>query len=129
MGDWEKTMLVQNMVQDIVTPNALMMLNSLMGRPTLLIGNPTLKMRMATWGPESMEHAAPRWIFGKPTRWLPPTHPILVILKDYTNVMALNAAIMTRASVTKVYVTKTDVICNLTEWKMKTSTVQVHSLQ
>merc|ERR1712241_589716 len=56
-------MLGQNMVQDIVTPNVLMMSNSLMGRPTLLIGNPTLKMRTATWEPESMEHAAPRWIW------------------------------------------------------------------
>merc|ERR1711992_159856 len=128
MGDWEKTMLVQNMVQDIVTPNVLMISNSLMGRPTLLIGNPTPKMRTATWGPESMEHAAPRWIFGKPTRWPPPTHPILVILKDCTNVMALNVATTTRASVMMASATKMDVICNPTEWKMKISTVQVHNL-
>lgn len=64
---------------------------------------------------ESMEHAALRWISGRPTQSLMHTLPILATLKVSTNVKVPRAVTAAQARDTKEYATKMAVTSTPTE--------------
>lgn len=103
---------------DTVMVNAHKISSSSMDKPTPSTGLPIATIPMPEL--ECTELVAPKWTFGKPTRWLLPILLMSAPLLDNTDAMELNVEMALELD-TKEFVIRMDAISIPSEWETNNS--------